>query len=105
MALLRELASRDAALPVIMITGHGDITLAVQAMKQGAYDFIEKPFSPERLVATCRRAGEASPGARGGRPARPAGGAGIAARLIGHSPAIERLRQMIAGLGNTTATC
>ena len=56
MALLREMATRDAALPVIMITGHGDVTLAVQAMKQGAYDFLEKPFSPERLVATCRRA-------------------------------------------------
>ncbi|ABF07474.1 two-component system, response regulator AauR [Cupriavidus metallidurans] len=106
MALLRELASRDAALPVIMITGHGDITLAVQAMKQGAYDFIEKPFSPERLVATCRRALEKRRLALevADLRARLAGQESLSARLIGHSPAIERLRQMITGLGNTTAS-
>jgi two-component system C4-dicarboxylate transport response regulator DctD len=106
MALLRELASRDAALPVIMITGHGDITLAVQAMKQGAYDFIEKPFSPERLVATCRALEKRRLALEvADLRARLAGQESLSARLIGHSPAIERLRQMIAGLGNTAATC
>ncbi len=46
----------DQDLPVILITGHGDISTAVQAMRDGAYDFIEKPYSAERLVKTVQRA-------------------------------------------------
>ncbi len=53
--LLQELQQVDAGLPVILITGHGDISMAVDAMRKGAYDFIEKPFSPERLVDTVKR--------------------------------------------------
>lgn len=45
-----ELRKRDATVPVILITGHGDIAIAVSAIKDGAFDFIEKPFAPERLV-------------------------------------------------------
>jgi two-component system response regulator FixJ len=48
--LQRELRKRDAAVPVILITGHGDIAMAVTAIKDGAFDFIEKPFDAERLV-------------------------------------------------------
>src|SRR5688572_902334 len=54
--LLAELKRRDPSLPVVLITGHGDIGMAVGAMRDGAYDFIEKPFSPERLVEVVRRA-------------------------------------------------
>ena len=50
MELQQELRRRDVAVPVILITGHGDIAMAVQAIKQGAFDFIEKPFDDERLV-------------------------------------------------------
>ncbi|WP_454763026.1 sigma-54-dependent transcriptional regulator [Cupriavidus campinensis] len=105
MALLRELTGRDAALPIIMITGHGDVSLAVQAMKQGAYDFLEKPFSPERLVATCRRALDKRRLALevAELRARLAGRETLLARLIGDSPAIGRLRQMIADLADTAA--
>ena len=46
----------DPHLPIILITGHGDVSTAVQAMRDGAYDFIEKPYSSERLVKTVQRA-------------------------------------------------
>lgn len=54
--LVRHLQDRDATLPVIVITGHGDIPLAVEAMKAGAFDFLEKPFSDDRLLATVQNA-------------------------------------------------
>lgn len=50
LALYRELASRHSRAPVILITGHGDIDLAVTAIKEGVYDFIQKPFDEERLL-------------------------------------------------------
>jgi two-component system response regulator FixJ len=53
-----ELRKRDAALPVILITGHGDIAMAVDAIKAGAFDFIEKPFDDEHLVASIKLAVE-----------------------------------------------
>jgi two-component system response regulator FixJ len=52
----RELRRRDLAVPVILITGHGDIAMAVQAIKQGAFDFIEKPFDDERLIESITQA-------------------------------------------------
>jgi two-component system response regulator FixJ len=48
--LQHELKKRDAAIPVILITGHGDVAMAVKAIKDGAFDFIEKPFDEERLI-------------------------------------------------------
>lgn len=54
--LVRELRSRGATFPVIVMTGHGDIPLAVEAMKAGALDFIEKPFEDERLIGSIRGA-------------------------------------------------
>lgn len=54
--LLDELQSRDRDIPVILITGHGDVSMAVQAMRANAYDFIEKPFHSERLIDVVRRA-------------------------------------------------
>jgi len=55
MQLLDLLKQQDVAIPVVFITGHGDIAMAVQAMKAGAIDFIEKPFDSERLLGTVRR--------------------------------------------------
>jgi two-component system response regulator FixJ len=49
--LMEVLHGRGAACPVVLITGHGDVPMAVEAMKRGAHDFIEKPFDDQRLVA------------------------------------------------------
>lgn len=54
--LLEQLQVRDADLPVILLTGHGDVPMAVEAMRNGAYDFLEKPFSPQSLLGSLRRA-------------------------------------------------
>jgi two-component system C4-dicarboxylate transport response regulator DctD len=54
--LVERLNALDPDLPVIMMTGHGDIAEAVEAMKRGAYDFLAKPFAPERLIETLGRA-------------------------------------------------
>jgi two-component system response regulator FixJ len=57
--LQRELSRRDTTVPIILITGHGDIAMAVKAVKDGAFDFIEKPFDDARLVDSIRAAIEA----------------------------------------------
>ena len=54
--LLHRVLEIDFELPVLLVTGHGDIKLAVSSMQSGAYDFIEKPFAPDYLVARVRRA-------------------------------------------------
>lgn len=54
--LQRELVRRDSGLPVIIITGHGDITMAVEAMKAGAVDFLTKPFARDDLLAVVTQA-------------------------------------------------
>lgn len=54
--LMRRLRAADPDLPVILITGHGDISMAVSAIREGAYDFIEKPFASELLLDVVRRA-------------------------------------------------
>ena len=58
MQLLAEIGKVDRDLPMIMITGHGDVALAVQAIRAGAYDFLEKPVDEEVLLASLQRAVE-----------------------------------------------
>ncbi len=58
--VLEKLVQMDPAIPVIMISGHGNIEMAVDAIKKGAYDFIEKPFKTEHLLHLCKRALEAN---------------------------------------------
>ena len=100
--LLRWLRERDATLPVIMITGHGDVALAVDAMRAGAYDFITKPFAPEHLVDVVRRALEKRAltleVAELRRKLERREGA--EAILVGHSPAMLRVRQRICDIAD-----
>jgi two-component system response regulator FixJ len=57
--LLKRMRARSCIIPVIVMTGHGDIQLAVEAMKAGAADFLEKPFDDDRILAAVRSALEA----------------------------------------------
>jgi len=63
--LQEEVVRRHIDLPIIIITGHGDVPLAVQAMKAGAIDFLEKPFSEDMILASVRRAMDLGSRARG----------------------------------------
>lgn len=97
MALLRRLQSVDPGLPVILMTGHGDVPMAVEAMRIGCYDFMEKPFDPDRLADLCQKGGEARARTLETRALRRelADGNVVMRRLMGSSPLIERLRETI----------
>ena len=97
--LLQELKVRSISLPTIVITGHGDVPLAVEAMKCGAIDFIEKPFDEEAIIRAVQSAKE-----RVDKRARESEGeAALAAKLVSLS---KRERQVLDGLvaGNLNKT-
>ncbi|MFN9472034.1 sigma-54-dependent transcriptional regulator [Acidovorax sp.] len=98
MELMRTLRAQDADLPVVLVTGHGDVALAVDAMRDGAYDFIEKPFSSEHLVATVRRALERRALAEEVRQLRERNPRDALAALIGPSPGMAEVRRLVAAL-------
>src|ERR671916_372438 len=88
-------------LPVVMISGHGNIETAVSAIKAGAYDFIEKPFKADRLVLVAERALETS---RLRREVRDLQSRSVqASRIVGHSPIANQLRQTIERVAPTNA--
>ncbi|MCB1453639.1 MAG: sigma-54-dependent Fis family transcriptional regulator, partial [Rhizobiaceae bacterium] len=93
MTFLAKALEIDPALPVILITGHGDVPLAVQAMRSGAYDFLEKPFTPSKLAEVSARALEKRRLVLENRALREnlSGGDGVDEVLIGNSPAMVRL--------------
>jgi len=105
MTFLREVLAVDPELPVVLITGHGDVTMAVKAMKDGAHDFIQKPFSPEYLVEVVRRALEKRRLTLEVRDLRHrlAGRDQIEARLIGNAAGMARMRGLIEGLADSAA--
>jgi two-component system, NtrC family, C4-dicarboxylate transport response regulator DctD len=104
--LLEHCRAHVPDVPVILVTGHGDISMAVQAMRDGAYDFVEKPFASERLVETVRRALERrrlvleNVALRRELAERDA----LVPRIIGRSAAIEQVRSLIAKVAPTDAS-
>ncbi|KQW75587.1 two-component system response regulator [Devosia sp. Root413D1] len=80
--LLRRLRDADALLPAIVITGHGDVQMAVEAMKSGAIDFIEKPFSDDVIIESISRA------------------ASRAAERVQSGAALEIVKQRVASLSD-----
>jgi two-component system, NtrC family, C4-dicarboxylate transport response regulator DctD len=96
-SLLARLREADPDLPVILITGHGDIRMAVAAMQGGAYDFLAKPYPAEALVASVRRALERRRLVTENRGLRARLDAALAddPAFLGVSPEIERLRALV----------
>jgi len=86
-------------LPVVMISGHGNIETAVAAIKQGAYDFIEKPFKADRLVLVAERALETSRLKREVKALKQL----TPSTLVGHSPSINQLRQTVDKVSPTNS--
>ena len=105
MAFLKKLMGMDSGLPVILITGHGDVPMAVEAMRVGAFDFLEKPFNPDRMTELAKRATQARRLTLDNRALRKelADGTVIMKKLIGGSPAMERLREDILDIGQADA--
>jgi len=101
MAFLKKLMSVDSALPVIMITGHGDVPMAVEAMRVGAFDFLEKPFNPDRMTELAKKATATRRLTLDNRALRRelSDGSTLMKKLIGASPVMDRLREDILDLG------
>lgn len=103
--LLQQIKQLDPDIPVILITGFGDISMAVGAIRNGAYDFIEKPFSADLLLDVVHRALEKRTLTLENRKLRQELQAQSAPgpRIIGTSPAILQLRQLVLTVADTPA--
>src|SRR5271168_3420570 len=95
--LLEILKKQHANVPVVMISGHGNIETAVTAIKLGAYDFIEKPFKADRLILIAERALETSRLKREVNDLKARGGS--VDRMVGSSSAVANLKRIIDKLG------
>jgi DNA-binding NtrC family response regulator len=101
MGFLKRLMGMDSGLPVILITGHGDVPMAVEAMRIGAFDFLEKPFNPDRMTELAKRATSARRLTLDARALRRelSDGTVLMKKLVGASAVMERLREDILDFG------
>jgi DNA-binding NtrC family response regulator len=98
LALLEHVSARFPEVPVVLVTAHGSIALAVDAMKRGAADFVQKPFQRDELLFVVRKALEGSHRARGVAPAPETHG------FVGDAPAMREVLATIAKVAPSTAT-
>ena len=100
--LLEAVCGMDPELPVILLTGHGDVAMAVDALKSGAWDFLTKPFDPHELEGAVSRAADKRRLVMENRQLKAMAGKGAeTSPIIGHSAAIEQVRQTLAALAPT----
>lgn len=102
MQLLERLQEQDPDLPVILLTGHGDVPMAVDAMRIGAYDFLEKPFTPQHLLGSLRRALEKRQLVLENRRLHQQADlkSRLEATLLGMSQGLQQLRREVLELAN-----
>lgn len=105
MTLLQRVREMDAEIPVILVTGHADVQLAVTAMRAGVYDFVEKPFTAQQLAAIIRRALDRRSLVLENRRLRAVAGKrdDIEARLPGRTQVMVDLRYRLRAIGATDA--
>ena len=105
MTLLQRVREVDTEIPVILVTGHGDVQLAVKAMREGVYDFLEKPFTAQHLAAIARRALDRRSLVLENRRLRAVAGKrdDIEARLPGRTQVMVDLRYRLRAIGATDA--
>lgn len=103
--LLSTVINQDNEVPVILITGHGDISMAVNALQNGAYDFIEKPFAIDRLIDTTNRALEKRQLTLENQELKRSLKASqtLGPRIIGDTNSIQSLRDTISHIADTNA--
>lgn len=103
--ILSSILHQDPEIPVILITGHGDISMAVNALRNGAYDFIEKPFAIDRLIDTTRRALEKRSLTIENQALKRSlkASQALGPRIIGDTPSIQQLRDTIVHIADTNA--
>ncbi|MGE4424418.1 MAG: sigma-54-dependent transcriptional regulator [Pseudodesulfovibrio sp.] len=105
LAFQKEIMAIDEHIPVVLFTGHGDIAMAVEAIRGGAYDFVEKPFDPEQIVETIKRALEKRRLVVENRQLKMALSEceGIDSRLVGTSQPMRELKKEISHIAPTRA--
>lgn len=105
LAFLKQAQVIDPEIPIVLVTGHGDVPMAVSAMRDGAYDFIEKPYDSDMLIDVVARAYEKRRLVLENRALRQELDAhkGLASRLIGRSSGMTALRQEIEAIAQISA--
>jgi len=100
MSVLSRLQALDSELPILLMSGHGDIPMAIEAMKEGAYDFLEKPLQPAKLISQLERAIEKRRLILENRSLKQnlANQTGLENFIIGESAAIKGIRQHVTAL-------
>ena len=103
--LMQQVNEIDPQIPVILMTGHGDISMAVSAIQQGAYDFLEKPFAPARLIEVVRRAADKRMLSLENQRLRNEldSQSALGPRIIGNTEQIVQLRRIVKSIADAPA--